>query len=804
MRRSGVDAAQQDAEAFGQRGVVTGRAIGFEVVERVEHLHRTRDDGVVLHALVVVVHLLEHGVHFQAQRLGRLGERQLAHAGGQRAQVRRGRELVAEAPDTTQEAVAAFHRRVVPLQRGLGRRGEHGVQARGVGAVLLDQILRIDTVVLGLGHGAHALVVDRRAHRQVAHGLDQLGADDLAGLVKHVFHVLRPEVVLATLLGAARVDVVEHHALGQQLAEGLVDLHEAEVAHDLGPEARVQQVQDGVFDAADVLVHRHPVVGAFGDHLLAVGGIAIAHEVPGRIHESVHGVGLAPRGFTAHRADHASVEAFVLVQRVARAVGYAVLRQHHRQVLLRHRHRAVFVTVDDGNGCAPVALATHTPVAQAEGGLLLAQTLGGQQLGDLVHGGLLGQAIEHAGVDAHAALLVGVAVGPDFVGERLTVHRNHLLDRQLVLERKREVALVVRRHAHHGAVAVAHEHVVADPDLDLRASQRVRDEQAGGHAFLFLRGELGFGGAAGLAFFDEDGQRRVGQSSVVGQRVLGCHGAEGHAHDGVGPRGEHVHPAVADQRAVSALDRVREREANALALADPVLLHQPHLVGPAVERGLGVAQLHMVEQLVGVRRDVQVVAGDFALFHRGACAPALAVDHLLIGQNGLVHRVPVDDLGLAVSNAFFQHLQEQPLVPLVITGVARGHLTRPVDGQPHRLHLLLHVGDVFIRPLGRRHTILQRRVLGRQAERVPAHGHEHVVTVHAQVTREHVVDGVVAHMAHVQLAAGVGQHGTGVELLLACVFAHAVGVGGVPVGVRGALDILVGVFFLHETGRQGA
>ena len=33
--------------------------------------------------------------------------------------------------------------------------------------------------------------------------------------------------------------------------------------------------------------------------------------------------------------------------------------------------------------------------------------------------------------------------------------------------REREVALVVAGHAHHGAVAVAHQHVVADPDRDL-------------------------------------------------------------------------------------------------------------------------------------------------------------------------------------------------------------------------------------------------------------------------------------------------------------------------------------------------
>ena len=71
------------------------------------------------------------------------------------------------------------------------------------------------------------------------------------------------------------------------------------------------------------------------------------------------------------------------------------------------------------------------------------------------------------------------------------------------------------------------------------------------------------------------------------------------------------------------------------------------------------------------------------------------------------------------------------------------------------------------------------------------------------MAREHVIDGVVAHMAHVQLAAGVGQHGAGVILLLGAtafifgVFDHAVGIGVGPGGLRGALDLGMVVFVLH-------
>jgi len=244
-----------------------------------------------------------------------------------------------------------------------------------------------------------------------------------------------------------------------------------------------------------------------------------------------------------------------------------------------------------------------------------------------------------------------------------------------------------------------------------------------------------------------------------------------------------------------AADGVREGKAQPFALADPVFLHQPHLVRPALQRGLRVAQLHLLQQLVGIGRDVQVVARDLAPLHRGPGAPAAAVDHLLVGEHGLINRVPVHHLGFAVGDAALEHLQKQPLVPLVVVGRAGRDFAAPVDRQPQRLHLALHVGDVVVGPARRRHLVFDRCVLGRQAKGVPAHRHEHVVALHAQLARQHVVDGVVAHVAHVQLAAGVGQHRAGVVLGLGRalgverVCMHAVGVAGLPMRLGGALDV---------------
>ena len=250
---------------------------------------------------------------------------------------------------------------------------------------------------------------------------------------------------------------------------------------------------------------------------------------------------------------------------------------------------------------APIALPADAPVAQAVLHLFVAEILGREVGRDRTHRSLVAEAVVGAGVDAHAALLVGVPVLPRVGGEGLAIDRDHLRDRQLILLRKGEVALVVRGHAHHRAFSIGHQHVVADPDFNLCAGQRMGDVKAGGQALLFHRRHVGFHHRALLALLDERYEGRLVLRQALGQRVFGGDGDEADAHDRVGARG------VDAQQLVLSVDLIGEAEVDALALADPVLLDQAQALAPArqlVQRG--------VEQLLGVLGDVEVVAGDLA------------------------------------------------------------------------------------------------------------------------------------------------------------------------------------------------
>ena len=121
-----------------------------------------------------------------------------------------------------------------------------------------------------------------------------------------------------------------------------------------------------------------------------------------------------------------------------------------------------------------------------------------------------------------------------------------LRDRQAVLVREGEVALVVRRHAHHRALAVGHEDVVAHPDGNLLAADRVRDEHAGGHAFLLDLRQFRLEHRAALALLDEFLDFRILFRGPGGDGMFGRHRAEGRAHQGVGARREYPQHSFSD------------------------------------------------------------------------------------------------------------------------------------------------------------------------------------------------------------------------------------------------------------------
>ena len=167
----------------------------------------------------------------------------------------------------------AFYTRIAPLKALLGRCCKHGEQACCVGTVLIDQGLWVDAIIFRFRHFFHATNVYRCAT------IAEFGRHRATLVVKLNRYIGRVDPGFFAIGFFGVIGVVQHHALGEQGGGGLTEFHQAQVVHDLGPEAAVEQVQNGVFNATDVLVHGHPVIAAFVSHRVCV--VAnIAREVP--------------------------------------------------------------------------------------------------------------------------------------------------------------------------------------------------------------------------------------------------------------------------------------------------------------------------------------------------------------------------------------------------------------------------------------------------------------------------------------------------------------------------------------------
>ena len=232
-------------------------------------------------------------------------------------------------------------------------------------------------------------------------------------------------------------------------------------------------MQDRVLDAPDVLVDRHPPADVLGpEGPVGVPGRAVAEEVPRRVDEGVHRVGVPPGRAAAARAVGVDPVGGRGQRRgpLGRQRGARQMRQLDRQLILGHRHLPTRRAVDDRDRGAPVPLAAQQPVPQPVGHRTGPAAVGlqlGDDRGDPTR--LVRQPVQRTGVDVGS-----VARGGDAGLPRVRpAGGHHLADLQPERPGEVQVALIVGRHRHDRSGAVLGQHVVGGVDRDPLAVDRV-------------------------------------------------------------------------------------------------------------------------------------------------------------------------------------------------------------------------------------------------------------------------------------------------------------------------------------------
>ena len=127
----------------------------------------------------------------------------------------------------------------------------------------------------------------------------------------------------------------------------------------------------------------------------------------------------------------------------------------------------------------PITLTREKPVAEFKLDFLGAFFVFNQPVNNLLFGIFRFEAIEKTGVDGSARISIALPI-------LIAIGLHDLDDWKVEFFRKFKVPLIMCRHSHDSATAVAHHDVISDPDWDFFAVYRINRKSSGGDTSLFF------------------------------------------------------------------------------------------------------------------------------------------------------------------------------------------------------------------------------------------------------------------------------------------------------------------------------
>ncbi len=204
------------------------------------------------------------------------------------------------------------------------------------------------------------------------------------------------------------------------------------------------------------------------------------------------------------------------------------------------------------------------------------------------------------------------------------------------------------------------------------------------------------------------------------------------------------------------------------------------------------------EQFFGIIRDFEKPLLHIFLFNFRIATPTPVARRLLIGQDGLALRTPVNPTFLLVGQSLRVHLKKNPLVPSVVFRKAGIHFPSPIVIKAHSLELMLHVGNIVQSPFLRVDTALYGRIFCRHTKSIPTYGVKNIESLHHLMARNHISNGVIANMPHVDSSRGIGVHFQAVEFCFFRVFINPEGFFVLPNFLPFRLYPLKIIIFRHR------
>ena len=297
------------------------------------------------------------------------------------------------------------------------------------------------------------------------------------------------------------------------------------------------------------------------------------------------------------------------------------------------------------------------------------------------------------------------------------------------------VTFIVRWYTHDRACTVAFQYEVGDPDwytLAIQRVQRIGSSEDSRHSTLITRAQA-IDRSLVSRYADTLGRGCDG----IDKGVMRSQGYESHPEDSIQPCRIDLHSLL--RYIFNCHAELQPRGAT-----NPVALERLDALGP-------VELIQVIQELLGIAGYFQKPLLQPASLYERTTAFTMTIDHLLVGQHGLIFRAPVYGRGLALCQPGLKQLQENPLRPAIIAGISRIQLVRPIEAVANTLQLpLTKALNVARREGARVDTTLNSEVFAMDAECIKTHRLKHIVALHRHPAAMYIRTNIGVHVANMQ------------------------------------------------------
>ena len=185
----------------------------------------------------------------------------------------------------------------------------------------------------------------------------------------------------------------------------------------------------------------------------------------------------------------------------------------------------------------------------------------------------------------------------------------------------------------------------------------------------------------------------------------------------------------------------REMNLSTVRFSDPVTLHLLYLFRP-------IQFIQIVKQSVRILGNTEHPLAEIFLCYLSAAPLTFSIDNLFICKSCLTGRTPVDWKFLLICKTIFEHLNKNPLCPLIEFRICGIYFHVPIIDRCNILNLPFDVCNIVRCRFRRMYTHLYCIIFSRKTKCIPSHRVNDIIAIQQFISAPYIRDHITSPVAY--------------------------------------------------------